>query len=215
LISTKLDLIGRRFTSTAFFILPIFQVRRSFLIGEAAKIRWACLRHFRAGRNLRAFTVVELLIVVFALGILATVVIPQFSMAGQHARQNTLKDELQYLRTQVAVFKAQHQDVPPGYSAGNPASSPSAEQFAAQMTEHSNLKFQLSLSDSTSFPYGPYLKQVPANPVNGFCTLEMIGNNQPMPAPDGRTGWIYKPQTQELIANLTGKDDSGAAYSNY
>ena len=158
---------------------------------------------------------VELLIVVFALGILATVVIPQFSMAGQHTRQNNLKDQLQYLRTQIAVFKAQHQDVPPGYFAGNPASSPSDEQFTAQMTEHSDLGCRLSASDSTSFPCGPYLKQVPVNPVNGLSTLEMIGNNQPMPAPDGRTGWIYKPQTQELIANLTGKDDSGAAYCDY
>jgi hypothetical protein len=43
----------------------------------------------------------------------------------------------------------------------------------------------------------------------------MVGNNQPMPAPDGGTGWIYQPQTQEVIPNLTGKDDSGAAYSSY
>ena len=185
------------------------------MIGETANNRWACLRQFRAGRNPRAFTLVEILIVVVALGILATVVIPQFSMAGQHTRQNRLKDDLQYLRTQIAVFKAQHQDVPPGYRDGNPASTPSADQFVAQMTGHSDLNFHLSASESTSFPYGPYLKQVPVNPVNGLSTFEMVGNNQPAPAPDGNTGWIYKPQTQELIPNLTGRDDSGAAYSSY
>jgi len=191
------------------------------LIREVAINRWACLRQFRSrrsfrtARNPRAFTVVELLIVVFALGILATVVIPQFSIAGQHTRQNRLKDDVQYLRTQIAVFKAQHQDVPPGYRDGNPASIPSADQLVSQMTEHSDLNFRLSASGSTSFPYGPYLKQVPANQVNGLSTFEMIGNNQPMPAPNGSTGWIYKPQTQELIPNLTGRDDSGAAYSSY
>jgi general secretion pathway protein G len=191
------------------------------LIGEVAINRWACLRQFRvrrnvpAARNVRAFTLVEILIVVFALGILATVVIPQFSMAGQHNRQNRLKDDLQYLRTQIAVFKAQHQDVPPGYRDGNPASIPSADQFVAQMTQHSDLNFHLSDSASTSFPYGPYLKQVPANKVNGLSTFEMVGNNQPMPAPNGSTGWIYKPQTQEVIPNLTGRDDSGTAYSSY
>jgi type II secretory pathway pseudopilin PulG len=185
------------------------------LIREAANNRWTCLRQFRAGRSVRAFTVAEVLIIVFALGILATVVIPQFSMAGQHTRQNRLTDDLQYLRTQIAVFKAQHQDVPPGYSGGNPASTPSAEWFAAQMTRHSDLYLHLSVSDSPSYPYGPYLKQLPVNPVNGLSTFEMVGNNQPMPAPDGRTGWIYKPQTQELIANLRGSDDSGAAYSSY
>jgi type II secretory pathway pseudopilin PulG len=185
------------------------------LFGEAANNRGARLRHFRAGRNVRAFTLVEILIIVMVLGILATVVIPQFSMAGQHTRQNRLKDDLQYLRTQIAVFKAQHQDVPPGYRGGNPASTPSADQFVAQMTEHSDLNFRLSASDSTAFPYGPYLKQVPVNPVNGLSTFEMVGNNQSMPAPDGSTGWIYQPQTQEVIPNLTGKDDSGAAYSSY
>ena len=185
------------------------------MIGEATIKRGACLRQFRAGRGVRAFTLVEILIVVVALGILATVVIPQFSMAGQHTRQNRLKDDLQYLRTQIAVFKAQHQDVPPGYRDGNPASTPSTGQFAAQMTEHSDLDFHLSPSASTSFPYGPYLRQVPVNPVNRLSTFKMVGNNQPMPAPDGSTGWIYKPQTQEVIPNLTGKDDSGAAYSSY
>ena len=185
------------------------------MIGEVANNHCACLRPFRAGQNLRAFTLVEILIVVVALGILATVVIPQLSMAGQHTRQNRLKDDLQYLRTQIAVFKAQHQDVPPGYRDGNPASTPSTGQFAAQMTEHSDLDFHLSPSASTSFPYGPYLRQVPVNPVNRLSTFKMVGNNQPMPAPDGSTGWIYKPQTQEVIPNLTGKDDSGAAYSSY
>ena len=37
----------------------------------------------------RGFTLVELLIVVVILGILATIVIPQFSNASQQARENT------------------------------------------------------------------------------------------------------------------------------
>src|SRR4051812_15890238 len=92
----------------------------------------------RAGtpRRKRAFTLIEILIVVVILGILAAIVIPQFSNASHVARENSLKDDLRYLRTQVAVFKAQHRDVPPGYPSGNIASTPTSADFIAQMTQY-------------------------------------------------------------------------------
>jgi general secretion pathway protein G len=163
----------------------------------------------------RGFTLVEILIVVVVLGILATVVIPQFSSASQQARQNTLKEELQYLRTQITVFKAQHVDVPPGYPGGNPTSTPTTTDFSNQMTECSDVSFDLSQAGGAAYPYGPYLSQLPVNPVNGFNTFKMVGNNQAFPAADGTTGWIYQPQTQQIIANVVGNDDSGEPYSSY
>jgi len=166
-------------------------------------------------RPRRAFTVVEVLIVVFALVILAAVVIPQLSRASQQSRQNSLKDVLQYFKTHIAVFKAQHQDLPPGYPGANPTSGPTNQAMASQLTEYSDVFCDLSPRPGTAFQFGPYVKEIPANPVNGMNTVKMIGNNQSLPAPDGTTGWIYKPQTQELIPNLTGNDASGTPYSNY
>jgi general secretion pathway protein G len=163
----------------------------------------------------RAFTIIEILIVVVIMGILATVVIPQFNSASQQARENTLKDELRYLRTQITVFKAQHQDVPPGYPSGVPTGTPSAGAFAAQMTENSDINCYVSLTPSPSFTYGPYLSQMPSNPVNGMSSVEMVSNNQALPPPDGSTGWVYKPQTQEIFANVTGEDSSGQPFSSY
>ncbi len=72
------------------------------------------------------FTMIEMLIVVVILGILATIVIPQFSNASQNAKENTLKDELRYLRTQIVVYKAQHRDVPVGYPNGDMSQAPTA-----------------------------------------------------------------------------------------
>jgi prepilin-type N-terminal cleavage/methylation domain-containing protein len=162
-----------------------------------------------------AFTLVEILIVVIILGILATLVIPQFSNASQQARENTLKDELRYLRTQIIVYKAQHQDVPPGYPSGNPAGTPDVTDFVNQMTMHSDINCDVSTPSSNSYCYGPYLSQMPTNPINGMTTVIMVGNNQAMPAVDGTTGWIYQAQTQDIIANVVGNDSTGSSYANY
>src|SRR5687768_13320099 len=81
-----------------------------------------------------AFTLVEVLIVLMILGILATIVIPQFTSASQQARENTLRDDLRFMRTQIGVFKAQHRDRAPGYPGGNPAAAPTVLDFAQQMT---------------------------------------------------------------------------------
>jgi prepilin-type N-terminal cleavage/methylation domain-containing protein len=85
-----------------------------------------------------AFTLVEILIVVVIIGILATVVIPQFTSASHQARENTLKDDLRYLRNQVQVYTAQHLDVAPGFPPGNPGGSPSSTYFISQMTQPTN-----------------------------------------------------------------------------
>jgi len=56
------------------------------------------------------FTLVEILIVVIILGILAAIVIPQFTSASQDARKNSLTSQLQTLRSQLELYKLQHLD---------------------------------------------------------------------------------------------------------
>src|SRR5687768_8375233 len=91
-------------------------------------------RRLARGSGRDAFTLIELLIVIVILGILATIVIPQFSNASVNARENTLKDELRYLRTQIVVYKAQHHDIPPGYPNGDRNAAPTGPDFIAQLT---------------------------------------------------------------------------------
>src|SRR5256885_10143298 len=61
----------------------------------------------------KGFTLVEILIVVIILGILAAIVIPQFTNASQDARKSSLVSQLQTIRSQIELYKLQHRDAWP------------------------------------------------------------------------------------------------------
>ena len=80
--------------------------------------------HTRQHPYARGFTLIEIMVVIVILGVLGAVVLPRFSDASNTTRENTLKDDLRYARTQIIVFKAQHNDTAPGYPAGKTSASP-------------------------------------------------------------------------------------------
>ena len=55
----------------------------------------------------RAFTLIEILIVVVILGILAAIVIPQFTDASQEAMEASVVTQLQTLRSQIELHNIQ------------------------------------------------------------------------------------------------------------
>ena len=63
-------------------------------------------------RSTRGFTLIEILIVVVILGILAAIVIPQFSSASQEASISSVRSQLQTLRSQVELYRVQQGDFP-------------------------------------------------------------------------------------------------------
>ncbi|QKK08324.1 MAG: prepilin-type N-terminal cleavage/methylation domain-containing protein [Planctomycetota bacterium] len=68
------------------------------------------------GRN-RAFTLVEILIVVVILGILAAIVVPQFTNAANDARGGNVTTQLQTLNNQTELFAARNNGEYPDFDA--------------------------------------------------------------------------------------------------
>lgn len=56
----------------------------------------------------RGFTLIEILIVVVILGILAAVVVPQFTNAADDANDAAVRSQLQTLRGQIELYRAQN-----------------------------------------------------------------------------------------------------------
>ncbi len=104
-------------------------------------------------KSKKGFTLVEILIVVVILGILAAIVIPQFTNASTEAKLSSLKSDLQTVRSQIELFKIQHDDAPP-----------TAADFVSQMT----------VQDANGF--GPYLQKVPTNPFSGGNSVTADGS---------------------------------------
>src|SRR5215213_10317384 len=105
------------------------------------------------------FTLVEILIVVIILGILAAIVIPQFTSASQDARKNSLTSQLQTLRSQIELYKLQHLDNLP--SELIKAGGPNWSQFTAKTNDNG------TVGTTSDYPFGPYLQADPKNPLNG------------------------------------------------
>jgi general secretion pathway protein G len=101
------------------------------------------------------FTLVEILIVVVILGILAAIVIPQFTEASTEAKLSSLCTDLQTIRSQIELFKVQHNDV-----------APLLATFVAQMTTYSDIDGNTNAAKTPVFCYGPYLQKIPVNQFN-------------------------------------------------
>ena len=160
----------------------------------------------------RGFTLVEILIVVVIMGILAAIVVPQFSQSSDDARYTSTIQNLQSLRGQIDLYRNQHEGRLPG------ATSDSSDDttFRDQMTLPTNEAGITGGFADPNFPYGPYVNNnLPANPFNGSRKVQNTGAF-PATAPGGDTtadpGWVYERTSGRLRINKTGNAPDGTSY---
>ncbi len=138
--------------------------------------------------NRKAFTLVEILIVVIILGILAAIVIPQFTEASNDARASALASDLQSVRAQIELYKMQHL-----------GSLPGATIITQLTTPTSNLGATVAVG--TAGALGPYLQKFPTNPFTSTNTVQIVTTLAGAPAGDGSTGWFFNTVTGAIGPN--------------
>ena len=167
-------------------------------------------------KRARAFTLVEILVVVVLLGILAAVVIATVGNSTTSAKASALATDLQLLRNFIMVYRAQHLEVAPGYPNGDTTAAPTEQAFREQATMSSNTSGQTAAAGTPGFERGPYMQRMPVNPFNNLTTVQMLADGEAFPAnADDSHGWIYKAATAEIRADTSGTDSNGKRYCDY
>ncbi len=142
------------------------------------------------------FTLVEILIVVVILGILAAIVVPQFTSASQQAVKGALASQVQTIESQIELYRVQNQGTFPHNDADPVIAGGTNDGWGVMV---SNL----------------YLKSSPMNGYTSTSTVQASLVTQPAintsPAA-GTVGWSYDPATGSVVA--TGYDPVNNLLSN-
>lgn len=137
----------------------------------------------------QGFTLVEILIVVVILGILAAIVIPQFTNASESARASSLQSQLQTIRSQLELFQVQHMGAYPDLVTNQ----------WPEMTAASEPTSTYALGDGSGNDVGPYLQQAP---TNAFAPAADTTGSGIGAATATNTAWAYDKATGEIKANV-------------
>ncbi len=169
----------------------------------------------------KAFTLVELLIVISILGIMAAIVLPTFQSHLQKTREVAAKDSLRILRTAIEAYAAQHNGVPPGqFLDGDGSANAAVRMFENQLITVTNRLGQYANPGTPGYPLGPYLPKIPENPFTGINDTNVLGDGaqfpaQPLEPPAPPFAWIYQPSTKKVKLNYPGNDSQGIPYFDY
>ena len=123
---------------------------------------------------------IEVLSIVVVLSVAAMSVVPKFTEATQESRTCELIDGLHQMRSQLDLYRVQHENCLPPDS--------SFESFKTALTTKVG-------------QYGPYVEEIPVNPFNNLNTVRFDGE----PAGVGNAGWRIDTKT-----GLFQTDDSAA-----
>ena len=134
-------------------------------------------------RTRKAFTLVEILIVVVILGIMAAIVTPRFAEATDEAAENVTYNELVKIRRAIDVYKAMYSE-PPNIQPGN-----------------DTVAWDLIVSYE-------FLKSPPQNPwVGGANAGVIVHGNTPDAGFQTAHAWIYDPATGDIWAGSFDAND--------
>ena len=156
--------------------------------------------------GLRGFSLVELVIVVVILGIIAAIAVPRISRGAKGAGDSSLRASLAGFRNAIDMYAAEH--------GGTFATV--AQITAGNLTSKTNFGGTIGTTDGEHI-YGPYLRTMPALPVDGEGATAGKKDDTTVAATAAvDVAWVYDEDTGVLTANTgTAEDDSGTLYTAY
>lgn len=146
----------------------------------------------------KGFTLVEILIVVVILGILAAIVVPQFTNASQDAVKSALSSQIQTITAQTELYRVQNFGQLPNQDAVDP--------LVAGLGGQNPSTWGILVN-------GQFLKQ---EPFNGYTATSSVAFDAAAAAigdavagfyaaavrpPAGTTGWVFATQLGSWQAN--------------
>ena len=168
-------------------MLPVRRFTRR--TGSALRARTR-LRAARSLRTRRAFTIIEMLMVIVALAIMAGVVIPQVSSAVDDAKQGTMLANLHELTNAIERYRMDHSGQPPDQVVGR-----SLPQLTAKTDVDGNM------GSGPEYIYGPYLSRFPENPLSDTAQVFQVSSAPPTNL-DKRIGWAYHLDSGQIWAGM-------------
>lgn len=167
----------------------------------------------------KAFTLLELVIVVVILGVLFAVAVPQLGLASQDSPGKQLRADLRVMRNAIELFYRDHGVLPGVHADGTREGvAGSASAFVSQLTHRTDHDGNVVDSADAAGGFGPYLAAIPPCPVGphlGSRKVVTIGSGDLDLADAGEAGWIYNARTGYIWANSKLVDAEGLRYERY
>jgi general secretion pathway protein G len=146
--------------------------------------------HIQSRTQPAGFTLIEILIVIVILGILAAIMIPNYSNASVTAQSNALLAQLQTLRSQLEFYRIQHD-----------GQYPTVDQLWDNLTTKTTPSGNTTAGEGETLSCGPYLLKAPSNAFNGQSkAVEAVADPD---AADG-PGWLYVVSDDRTTCSLKG-----------